>query len=425
MARKQTSKTALVLAGGGLTGAVYEIGALRAIDDLLISQSINDFDIYVGTSAGALIAAFLANGVSPETMYQVIDGRHAYLTRVDRGQIFKLNWFDYARWGVRLPAKVLSAWFDYLFHFGDMTLVDLLWSLTDALPAGLYDSSGLEKFVREGLCQLGLPNQFAELDKKLLISATALDNGEREVFGVGYLETTISKAVAASAAFPLFYKPVQIGDREYIDGGARGNASIDLAIEHGARLIVCINPLVPFDHQMDTKPSSEASHTFSSQGPQSIASQTFRIMLHAGLQYHIKQVKRAHPDVDIILIEPSPEDYQMFSYNIMKYSARLTVAQHGFETITLRMAEDYPSYKETLARHGIPISRRLVIEELEQIARSGHNPRVVRRILEATNHDAKKRQRNKPISLLNRSLDELEIALEKIAPAQSLQGPSH
>ena len=38
------SKTALVLAGGGLTGAVYEIGALRAIDDLLINRSVSEFD---------------------------------------------------------------------------------------------------------------------------------------------------------------------------------------------------------------------------------------------------------------------------------------------------------------------------------------------------------------------------------------------
>ena len=52
-----------------MTGAVYEIGALRAIDDLLVDRNVNDFDIYVGTSAGAIVASFLANGISPETMY--------------------------------------------------------------------------------------------------------------------------------------------------------------------------------------------------------------------------------------------------------------------------------------------------------------------------------------------------------------------
>ncbi|NIV32044.1 MAG: patatin family protein, partial [Anaerolineae bacterium] len=83
--------------------------------------------------------------------------------------------------------------------------------------------------------------------------------------------------------------------------------------------------------------------------------------MHAGLHYHIKQLRRLHPDVDIILIEPRPDDYRMFFYNIMRYSARLTVARHGFESVTMDLAEDYLHYKQILARHGVPMSRRLVI----------------------------------------------------------------
>ena len=53
--RRKRSKTALVLGGGGFTGAVYEIGALRALDLLSVNKTINDFDVYVGTSAGSLV----------------------------------------------------------------------------------------------------------------------------------------------------------------------------------------------------------------------------------------------------------------------------------------------------------------------------------------------------------------------------------
>src|SRR5919197_5653578 len=67
------SKTALVLGGGGFTGAVYEIGALRALDLLSTNRSVNEFDVYVGTSAGALIAALSANGVTPEQMMRVVN----------------------------------------------------------------------------------------------------------------------------------------------------------------------------------------------------------------------------------------------------------------------------------------------------------------------------------------------------------------
>src|SRR5664279_5686832 len=70
--RSQRSKTALVLGGGGFTGGVYEIGALRAIDLLSVNRTVNQFDVYVGTSAGSFVAANVANGVTPEEMIRVI-----------------------------------------------------------------------------------------------------------------------------------------------------------------------------------------------------------------------------------------------------------------------------------------------------------------------------------------------------------------
>src|ERR1700754_5005032 len=70
--RKKPSKTALVLGGGGFTGGVYEIGALRALDLLAVNSTVNNFDVYVGTSAGSFIASLCANGVTPEEMMQVV-----------------------------------------------------------------------------------------------------------------------------------------------------------------------------------------------------------------------------------------------------------------------------------------------------------------------------------------------------------------
>ena len=52
--RRRRSKTALVLGGGGFTGGVYEIGALRALDLLSVNRTVNQFDVYVGTSAGSI-----------------------------------------------------------------------------------------------------------------------------------------------------------------------------------------------------------------------------------------------------------------------------------------------------------------------------------------------------------------------------------
>ena len=410
-------KVALVLAGGGVTGAVYEIGALRAIDDLLVDRTVNDLDIYVGTSAGALVAAGLANGLSPETMLQTFEGSHPEIRALERWHIFRFNNREFLRRTLDLPRVALGAWSHYLRNLNDMTVLDLAWSFIEALPSGMYDILALDGYVRKVLSAQGASNRFQDLGRDLYIIATDLDTGERLIFGRDHVaDVPISQAVAASSALPLLYKPVRIGDKECVDGGLRGNASLDLAIEQGAKLVICINPLVPYDNQnRDCIPFLGPDGGYlSEKGAQFIASQMLRILMHSGLHYHIKQLRRQHPDVDIILIEPRPDDYQMFFYNIMRYSARLTVARHGFESVTLDLAEDYPRYKEILARHGIPLSRRLVISELEEIQQSGYDPEVIRRVLEARRARCNRQGRGTPVCQLTRALAELELALEDV-----------
>lgn len=414
-ANKDTGKTALVLAGGGLTGAVYEIGALRAIDDLLVDRSVNEFDIYVGTSAGALVAALLANGLSPKTMLQSLAG-DSVIPPLTREDLFGLNPRDFVRLGLRLPETTLRALSHYWRNRGDMDLFDLAWSFLEILPTGLYDNLALERYMRGVLQRYGHSNHFANLGRELHIIATDLDNSQRTVFSPNsHRDVPISLAVAASTALPVLYRPVRIHGRDYVDGGLRGNASLDLAVEHGARLIVCINPLVPYDND-DLKSipflGPDGGH-LREKGLAAIASQVSRIGSHAGLHYHIKQLRRTHPEVDIILIEPSRHDYQMFFYNIMRYSARLIVARRGFETVTIELAEDFARYEALLARHGISISPALVIEELVEIRDSGYDPLVIRRVMEARSSAYQRRQREAPAGQLYRALARLDQALTR------------
>jgi len=296
-----------------------------------------------------------------------------------------------------------------------MTVFDLVWSLTESIPSGMYDILALERYLRRVLDELDLCNSFRDLERELYVVATDLDTGDRVVFGRNQLEDVpLSLAAAASSALPLIYEPVRVGDRDCVDGGLRGNASLDVAIEQGANLVICINPLVPYDNtSLDGIPflGPDGGH-LSKKGAQFIASQMMRIMMHSGLHYHIKQLRRQHPEVDIILIEPRPDDHKMFFYNIMRYSARLTVARHGFESVTLDLEEEYPRYKRILARHGVPLSRRLVISELAEIKQSGNDPKVIRRILEAHPAGCNRRARGTPVCRLTRTLAELELALD-------------
>ncbi len=413
------TKTALVLAGGGLTGAVYEIGALRAIDDLLLNRTVNDFDIYVGTSA--IVSTFLAHGISPHDIMDALAGEHATVPPIQPRDLFSLNRRDLLRWGVRIPRTLVGAWSHYLRHAGDMTLFDVIWLFLDALPSGAYDISSLEKYMARVLTLEKKSMHFQDLERELYIVATDLDNGHRAVFSNdSHAHVPIPRAVAASAAVPLLYKPVRIDGHDYVDGAARGNASLDIAVEHGAKLIVCINPLVPIDNSEHTNIpilGPDASY-LSDKGIASIAQQITRITAHSALHYHIKQLRKTRPDVDIILIEPSRHDYKMFFYNAMRYSARLMLARHGFESVTMNIAEDYAHYRTMLERHSIRITRRVLLQELYQLQHDGNSQETLRRILEKpSRHTPRLKQRRVTTRPLRRALNDLDKTLERLDPA--------
>src|SRR5882757_10541786 len=104
--RKKPSKTALVLGGGGFTGGVYEIGALRALDLLSVNRTVNQFDVYVGTSAGSVIAAMAANGVTPEEMMRVVNQQVPTPFRdIDLNTLLRPNLGAYARSALRMPLR--------------------------------------------------------------------------------------------------------------------------------------------------------------------------------------------------------------------------------------------------------------------------------------------------------------------------------
>jgi predicted acylesterase/phospholipase RssA len=355
------SKTALVLAGGGLAGAAYEIGALCAIDEVLEEPSVNAFDCYVGTSAGALVAACLASRLTPRAMLALLERSLLGIDQLEPGHLFALNIQDIARRSLKLPRALWRTGLELARNWQHRSLLDIVSALAVGLPTGLYDTSALERYLRASLAHYGLSNRFSDLDCELAIIATDLDSGERAVFGAPPLDMVpISRAVCASAALPLFYRPVRIDGRDYIDGGLRGTASLDLAIERGAELIVCINPLVPYDNR-----SHGPGEGIGDQGLPQIGNQVFRTLIHAGLHYHLKQVQRKYPHVDILLIEPDREDRTMFIEHTMHYETRLALARHGFDSVTRQLESRYEYFCALLARHGVQLRSPQHIRALE------------------------------------------------------------
>jgi predicted acylesterase/phospholipase RssA len=359
---------------------VYELGALRAINDMLVDLTVNDFDVYVGTSAGALITSFVANGFTPHEIMQFMDNRHPEIGGVRVGDLFHANVTDYARRLMNLPRALFALGYNSMRRSDDVALSDIIWEFTEVLPSGLYDGNALERYVRKILELPGRSNRFDFLEKQVYIVATELDTGNRAVFGQGGKAIVpISRAVAASSAVPVLYRPVQIFGRDYLDGGLHGTASIDLAIEAGAKLVICVNSMVP----LNARRIHPEENYISEHGLPAIINQAVRTLLHSSLRYHIKNLQAKYPDVDIVLIQPDWDDQRMFTYNPMYYGSRLMLAEHGFETVTSGLLAHYDYYRQILKRHGIEVHTDFVQRELAAMQRSGNDPRVVREVIES------------------------------------------
>src|SRR5271154_2044781 len=362
--RPRRDKTALVLGGGGFTGGVYEIGALRAIDLLAVNSTVNGFDVYVGTSAGAFIAALCANGVTPEEMMRVVTRQgKAPFKDVDISDLLKLNIAEFARKSALLPLRALSLGRQVVSQWGGVSLMDVLLALADGLPSGLYTGSGIEDYMHQVLSEPGRTDDFRELPCELYLTATDLDTCERVVFGAGDEQVPISTAVRASGALPMVYSPVRINDREMIDGGIVSTTNLDIAVEAGAKLVIVINPIVPYvnDFSQTVKTlGGERPRRVTDMGFPAIGYQAFKLVTHQRLHELAKHWEERYPGVDIVLIEPESTDELMFQTSMMNFASRVEIARHGFESVTQHLAGEYERYREIAERHGLEISAKRV-----------------------------------------------------------------
>ncbi len=387
--RERRSKTALVLGGGGFTGGVYEIGALRALDLLSVNRTVNQFDVYVGTSAGSFVASSVANGVTPEEMMRVIvqqvpttfpDARVSALLRP--------NYREFARRGLMIPVRLAQLVRNLARDFGQISAVDILVGLAEVLPSGLYSPAGIEDYVLRILSDPDRTDDFRLLKGELYLAATDLDTCERVVFGAeGWDDVSIAKAVSASSALPMLYKPVEIRGREFIDGGIVSTTNLDIAVEAGAKFIVVVNPLVPYTNPFEKRIATltgSRPRRVSDMGFPQIGYQVFKILAHQRLHELARRWEQRYPGVDIILIEPDPSDELMFQTSVMNYSSRVEIARHGFQSVTLKLANDYPRFKRICARHGIEISATRVRKVVKHFESEPEPTSAWRKILEQT-----------------------------------------
>jgi len=382
--RRKPSKTALVLGGGGFTGAVYQIGALRALDLLSVNSSVTNFDIYVGSSAGAFVAAMTANGITPEEMMRVLDRQAPTpFPEIALGTLLSLNMRELASKAAAFPWRLAKLGWTLARQVGQVSALDVVLGIAEGLPSGLYSGQGIEGYVRRVLDEDGRTDDFRRLGARLFITATDLDTCERVVFGMnGCDDVPISTAVRASTALPMVYEPVRVGDRDLVDGGLISTTNLDLAVEAGARLVVVVNPLVPYVNE--ARRANPLHPRVSDMGFAQIGYQAFKLMTYQRLHDIRTKWEDRYPGVDFVLIEPDASDELMFRTSVMDYQSRVRIASHGFRSVTVKLAQDYPHLKQVAARHGLEISATRVRKVVKHFAAEPEQTTRWRKILEQT-----------------------------------------
>jgi NTE family protein len=371
----RSPKIGLALAGGGPEGAVYEIGALRALDEAVDGLDLNHLHVYVGVSAGAFICANLANDLTTAQMCRAIvstePGEHPFVPET----FFTPAVREVLRGGAAMPRLFLEGLRDWVFHRKDLTLVESMLRMSWALPVGIFDNRPIREYLQKIYNMKGRTDDFRRLGKTFVVVAADLDSGAAVRFGEPGLDhVPISLAVAASSALPGLYPPVEIEGRHYVDGVLLKTLHASVALEKGAEMVLCINPIVPVDTVSTVEKGFMRRGKLLDRGLPTVLSQTFRTMIHSRLEVGMAAYETRFKDADVVLLEPHREDYLMFFTNIFSFSERKAVCEHAYAATRRDLLARYDHLAPLFAKHGLTL-RRDVLERKRNLWDGVRRPR--------------------------------------------------
>jgi predicted acylesterase/phospholipase RssA len=409
--RKRKPKVALVLAGGAVSGGAFKVGGLKALDDYFVDRKVVDLDMYIGLSAGSMLAVSLAGGITPDEMIKVLEGTSGKLDQLTPLQFYNPNVREF----VERPAKFVYDLFSYVpgvtyellrqvprlpevlgprlrafLRSPNYTAAEELAmaliehvspsreipALTNHIPTGFFDNASLERWLRRSLARMRMPNDFREFTRKrgrqLYVTACDLDTAERVIFGADERhEVTISQSVQASTALPIFYRPARIGGVDYVDGGIRNTANIDVAIEKGADLVICYNPFRPFLNRIDEEGQSRyfaSGRYLSDRGLKMLINQVFRTLLHSRLRTALRAyLTDERFRGDIVLLEPREQDAAFFGINPLAFWKRAESIRHGFESVRTTLEQNYDQLGAVFRRYGLELDREAARRKAEKL----------------------------------------------------------
>jgi predicted acylesterase/phospholipase RssA len=402
MSRRHQHKIGVALAGGGPLGAIYEIGALVALQDALRGLDFTACDVYVGVSSGGVIASGLANGLSPRDVHAMFIENESAYEAFDPEILLRPAFGEYIRRLTSIPGLAFQAMEHWIADPFSKGFFASFQRLGRAIPTGIFDNVGFSAFLAKLLSAPGRTDDFRELPHKLFLVATDLDSGKAVPFGApGWDHVPISRAVQASAALPGLFPPVEIDGRNYVDGALMKTLHASVALKEGAKLLLCVNPLVPFNADLTHDDDDGWADRISlmDRGLPAVMSQTFRAIIHSRMKVGMDRYRTEYPDADVLLFEPNQGDAEIFFANIFSYASRKRLAQHAYERTLADLRRRREQLGPIFAAHGVTLDEDLLDHGRRRPITAGSPPprRVPRH--PATHH-------------LTHTLDRLDAALK-------------
>jgi NTE family protein len=338
------------------------VGALRALDEAVEGLDLKDLDIYVGVSAGAFIAANLANRLTPSQMCRALvkpdPDEHPFNPEIFLRPAFG----ELVNRSLRLPGLALQGLWDFVRRPREVGAVGALQRLSRALPVGLLDNEPIRAYLERIYTMKARSDDFRRLERPLVVVATDLESGEAARFGAPGLDhVPISRAVQASTALPGLYPPVEIEGRYYVDGVLLKTVHASVALEAGAELVLCLNPIVPVD-LLRGRDGSELQGFLVDRGLPTVLSQTFRTMIHSRLQVGMGTYDSRYRGADVVLLEPPRDDFRMFFTNIFAFTARKAICEHAYQVTRAELSRRYDELSPILRRHGLRLRRQVLAD---------------------------------------------------------------
>lgn len=372
-ARQRTPKTpgtpariGLAVAGGGPIGGMYELGALRALDEAFEGLDLNRLDCYVGVSSGAFLAAGLANRMDTAEMCRIFITGDSDDVQFRPETFMRPAFFEYMRRAASLPRLATQWWRELLFAPREARWADLITRFGGLVPNGLFDNTEIERFLRDVFTRRGRSNDFRELSAPLYVVAVDLDSGEAVKFGgPGWDDVPISHAVQASAALPALYPPVEIRGRHFVDGALRRTMHASVVLEQGIDLMIGLNPLVPFNQNEGM--AVEHDRSLAAGGLPTVLSQTFRTLLQSRMQVGLARYSQQYPDIDQLVFEPNARDSELFFTNAFSFSSRRRICEIAYRNTLADLRRHAETLRPQLAAHGIRLRDEILADERRSV----------------------------------------------------------